>query len=429
MLIYDLFFLAFSIIYIPYLILKGKAHRDFLQRFGMLPEAIKLAGKTKPIWIHAVSVGEVLAVKDFIKKIQAKFPGLKIILSTTTKTGNDVAKKALGKDVLKCYFPLDFSFVVKSVINSINPSVFIMMETEIWPNLILELSKRKIPIILTNGRISDKSFRGYSKIKPFFSGILRKISLFCMRTDADAKRIIDLGAESEKVRITGNMKFDVEEVKKSRDIIAAKFSLGIDDSSELIMAGSTHNNEEEMLLDVYKKLLGVKGNLRLLIAPRHIERSKLVKRIAEQKGFEATLLSELRKAEDKSSFKNSVLILDTLGELGGLYDLATVVFLGGSLIRRGGHNIVEPALFGKAIVFGHHMFNFRDMAKSFLENNAATEVMDTDALFNTLKELILDKKRRDIVGNNARDLIDRSKGAIEKNANLLAQFISRKGVI
>jgi len=373
------------------------------------------------VWIHAVSVGEVLAVKNFVENFQKRFPKQKIILSTTTRTGNAVAGKVLNRDVLKFYFPLDFSFVVKRVVDFINPSILIIMETEIWPNLILELSKRRLPIVLINGRISDKSFKGYRKIKFFFGKILKKINLFCMQTTESAERIKALGAAPSGVRTTGNMKFDVRELSQQEKLMP-----NLELSGKLIIAGSTHAGEEEIVLEVYKELLEASDSLQLLIAPRHIDRAEAIKKKLEQYGFEGILMSQIEKGARKALSKKTILILDTLGELKHLYSLATIVFMGGSLIKRGGHNIIEPAISGKPIVFGPYMFNFKDMARSFLENNAALEVKNKRALKETLQLLLKDENRRIALGRNAKGLIDKSRGATERNIDEVALLLEKR---
>lgn len=432
MIIYDIFFFIFSLVYLPYLAIKSKAHKDFLQRFGKLPASFRGIGASRPIWIHAVSVGEVAAVKNFIEALSSGFPRQKIVLSTTTKTGNEMANKILKGDVLKFYFPLDFTFVVKRVINLIKPSVFAVMETEIWPNLILELSRKKIPIMLLNGRISDKSFKGYKKIKFFFGSILKRINVFCMQTTEDAQKIEALGAAKESIKVTGNMKFDVDDVDAEEVFgnrppatgAVAKMVTEMVSGSELIIAGSTHRGEDEIIVDAYRKILGRFQNVRLLLAPRHIDRSSDIKKMVEGKGLKAVLISHFSKGEIESISKNAVLILDTMGELGRLYSLASVVFMGGSLVKRGGHNLVEPALFRKAMLFGPHMFNFRAMARTFLEGRAAILVKNEKELIETLESLLSDKEKRGILGRNAGVLIDRSKGATAKNLSEMARFIS-----
>ena len=416
MTIYDVFFLTFSIIYLPCLLLKGKAHRDFTQRFGNLPDSFSQISASRPVWIHAVSVGEVLAVKNFIERLSEKFPNRKIVLSTTTKTGNAVAEKVLSKNILKFFFPLDFSFTVKRVADIINPSALLVMETEIWPNLITELSRRSIPVVLINGRISDKSFKGYRKIKFLFEKVLKKINLFCMQTPESAERIKALGAPADNVRITGNMKFDTED-------LAVSELAGIGKMGPLFVAGSTHKGEDEIILDAYKKLVKEFKDLTLLIAPRHIERADSIGKLIIAEGFEEVRVSRLKeKAGSGALPKRSILILDTLGELSRIYGLATIVFMGGSLVKTGGHNPVEPALFAKPIVFGPFMFNFRGMVKSFLEENAVVEVTDGNHLFEALRDLLRDENKRNTLGANARKIIDKNRGATGRNIEELEKL-------
>lgn len=406
MIIYDIFFAVFALAYLPYLVIKGKAHRDFCQRLGILSDIFKEIAPLGPVWIHAVSVGEVLAAKNFIKGFAAKYPERRIVLSTTTTTGNAIARKVLDKNIVKFYFPLDFSFVTRRVVRLINPSAVAIMETEIWPNLILELSRRGIPLAIINGRLSERSFKGYRRVRFFFGKVLRKINLFCMQTTADAERIKALGGPAENVKVTGNMKFDVENPGDLAGRREAACEVAGVREGQLLIAGSTHSGEEEIILDVYGRLTKEFPDLRLLIAPRHIDRAGAVKKLVEKMGFK------------------KVRVLDTLGELTRLYEHATVVFMGGSLVKRGGHNIVEPAAFARAIVFGPHMFNFRSMAKTFLEHDAALRVADKEELLNTLRGLFRDKEKRVSLGGNAKKLLEKAKGATERNIREVAGLIS-----
>lgn len=398
MTIYDVFFAVFSIIYLPYLVFKGKAHRDFGQRFGALPEAVTGLGASGPVWIHAVSVGEVMALKNFVRYFSKRFPNKKIVFSTTTRTGNEMARKIFGNSLPLFYFPLDFSPVVRRVVGILKPSAVLIMETEIWPNLVLELAKKKIPIAVINGRISDKSFKGYRRIRFLFGKILERIDLFCMQSAADAQRITILGAKDASVLVTGNMKFDIDEAGAKKASPRG--------TEKLIIAGSTHKGEEEILLSVYKKLREKFPDLRLLIAPRHIDRAAGLKKSVDQKGFGKT-----------------VSVLDTHGELKRLFSLATIVFMGGSLVKRGGHNIVEPAQFGKPIVFGPHMFNFSEMARVFLENNAALQIGNENELFCAMKSLIEDESKGRTLGKNALALIGKNKGATQKNIEAIERIL------
>ncbi|MFH1381142.1 MAG: 3-deoxy-D-manno-octulosonic acid transferase [Candidatus Omnitrophota bacterium] len=417
MTIYDIFFAVFSVAYLPYLLVKGKAHKDFAQRLGKLKPSLTASRISRPIWLHAVSVGEVAAAKNFIQKLREKFPDKKIVLSTTTKTGNDVANKLLREDIVKFYFPLDFSFIVRKVVSLVNPSIFIVMETEIWPNLINALSKRKIPIVMINGRISDRSYKGYRRVKFLFEGILKKINHFCMQSPEDAGRIEALGAEKAKIKVTGNMKFDTVPLQSFKN---PKEDLIFGAPGKLIIAGSTHPGEEEIIFEVYKKLLREFSDLKLLIAPRHVERSQTIKKLSEKYGFETMFFSS-----QKGRFnEGGVLILDTIGELSHLYRFADVVFMGGSLVKKGGHNLVEPAIFGKPIVFGPYMSNFRVMAKLFLENTAAVQIRSKDDLLNILRSLLKNTEERKSLGKNAKRLLDASSGATDRNVCEVAQFIS-----
>ena len=423
MTVYDLFFLVFAIGYLPYLVLKSKAHEDFGQRFGFLPEGLKRAGRERPIWIHAVSVGEVMTAKNLIKRLCEAHPEIKVVISTTTKTGQHIARKSLPEKVEKFYFPLDFSFTVRKALDVVRPSVVAIMETEIWPNLILELSKRKIPVCIINGRLSERSSKGYKRIKFIFKNILGKIDMFCMQSEADAGRIKEIGAPLERVHVTGNMKFDINPAAPSPSGFALKRQeLGIELDALFLIAASTHKGEEKIILDSYSKLKKSFPGLELLIAPRHIDRSRDIANMIKEKGLGVSFVSELESGKKRKPGAGDILILDTIGELVKFFNLSDIVFMGGSLIKRGGHNLVEPAVFGKAILFGTHMFNFRRMRDVFLNEKAAVCVKDENELTETLSALLGDRSKRDALGNKARSLLDKNSGATEKNLNVLRKF-------
>jgi len=424
MIIYDIFFIVFSIAYLPYLILKGKAHRRFKERFGVLPEAFKRSDASKPIWIHAVSVGEVVAAKAILEEINSRLPAQSVVLSTTTTTGREIAEKNIDDKILKFYFPVDLSLVVKRVIERINPKAVLIMETEIWPNLILALSKKKVPVAIINGRISDKSYRGYKKIRVLFKSILKKLDLFCMQTLQDAERIESLGAPKDKIKVTGNIKFDLRTTMKTSKSGINRSSLGIKAPQILIIAGSTHPPEEEILIETYAHLRDTYPDVRLLIAPRHVERAENIGRLIERKGFKSIFVSRHKEYFESSAKRNPIFILDTIGELATLYSLADIVFMGGSLVKRGGHNIVEPAIFGKAIIFGPYMTNFRGMEKLFLQHGAAIKVKSRDEFHKSLEALLTNRKKRDLLGRNAAGIIEASKGATRNTINELARILS-----
>src|SRR3989338_6830751 len=322
--VYDLIFLVITFIFLPVYLFRRKFHSGLLRRLGILPRDLGLAS---PIWIHAVSVGEVMAVKKLLEGLRQLYPDKRLVISTVTPTGNNVAKGLLKDGDFLTYLPLDFSFTVNRVINKIKPSLFIIAETEIWPNLIRGLYKKNIPVAIVNGRISDASFKGYSAIKFLLKPILRKVSLFCMQAESDAERLMHLGAAKEKIKIAGNMKFDAAPNLFRHTAV----KLGIRPDEELIVAGSTHPGEEEVILEAYKDLLPEFPGLRLLIAPRHPERASDIEKLVEKNGFKPLLISKLLSTIDYRL--STIFILDTIGELLDYYAICDIVFVGGSLVK------------------------------------------------------------------------------------------------
>ena len=422
--LYDIGFAIFSLFYLPTLIFKGKLHGDFLERFGVYSKAKgdALAAAKDAIWIQAVSVGEVALCRDLIPLIKARFPGRTIILSTITKTGNDLAKQLFSNDTVIIYFPLDFSFIVRKVLRLTRPKTYMMVETEIWPNFLKAIERNAIPAILINGRISDRSFGKYKLAKPFLRKILRNMNALCMQSKADAERIIALGARPERVKVTGNMKFDIQ-VKESRisgNELRGQLSLGQGD--ELLVAGSTHAGEEEALVAAFKELIQKFPKLKLLIAPRHIERVREVEKVIKKIGFTPVRLSTNHKPQT-ANHQSSIYILDTIGRLNDFYSIATIVFVGGSLIKHGGQNPIEPAIYEKPVIFGPYMFNFKNVAEAFLAKGGAVRVGNNSELVPALYNLFADKKRQSEIGRIARQVILENRGATEKNLSCVTSYI------
>jgi len=427
-LLYDIIFILFSILYLPYLIFTGRYHKELWQRFGLYPKDIIERLKNKEvIWIHAVSVGEVMAARGLCEATLEKYPEGVLVISTITKTGNKIAKKFLKDRATILFLPVDISYVLNKVLDRIRPKLFIIVETEIWPNLIIALHKRKIPILLVNGRISPKSYKHYMQIGFLIKGILSRIDSFCMQSDEYRQRIIDMGAPRDRVVVTGNMKFDAASTEAIRDRLdtdAIKSDLNLAKDEPLFIAGSTHRPEEEIILGTYKNLLKDIKGLRLLIAPRHIERASEIEGIVRRLGFAPIKISKIAKSESVA-VKDSppVLILDTMGRLYQIFSIATIVFMGGSLMRKGGQNILEPAIFSKPIIFGPHMFNFKDIKEAFLKGDAACMVKDKDELLETTDLLLKDLERRQELGRHARDLIEKNRGATKRNADEITRVL------
>ncbi|MFH1359911.1 MAG: 3-deoxy-D-manno-octulosonic acid transferase [Candidatus Omnitrophota bacterium] len=388
-------------------------------RFGCLPGEIKEALKSKEnIWIHAVSVGEVLSVKQLIQNIKKAFPRHQIVLSTVTKTGYAMATKDKGAADVVIFAPLDFSFVVRKVLNLINPKIYIVAETELWPNLLTSLNKRNIPIVQVNGRISDKSFQGYKKIHFFFKKEINRISAFCMQSETDHERVIELGADSRKANVVGNIKFD--DLPGEGEYRQKCFETEKD--TQLLVAGSTHSGEEEILLKVFKSLLNDFPNLRLVIAPRHVERTEEILKIVAQEGFDPIRFSDI---ENKKFEQGHVIVVDTLGHLKSIYAMATLVFVGKSLTVGGGHNIIEPACFAKPILIGPFMENFRDIVEIFMSNEAIMQVNDQQELLFKLRELLRNPEEMKTIGRLAKQVVEANAGATQKTINIISKFLKK----
>ena len=423
--LYNLVFILFALVYLPYMVFTGKYHRDFKQRLGIFPQKVlkEIQGKDV-IWVHAVSVGEVMAVRAFCESFLDKYPSKRLVISTVTKTGNDVARRLFDKKVTIIYLPLDLSWVVNRVLDKFMPKAFVMVETEIWPNLLNSLARRKVTVIMINGRISPKSFERYMMVKFFMKPILEKITLFCMQNRDYAERIKSIGAASDRVVVTGNMKFDaVSRIPSHIDVDALRSDLGLDKEEAVFIAGSTHPGEDEIVLDVYKKLLKEFPDLRLIIAPRHIERTKEIENLVKRANFTPVRISQTNHELRTTNHDNSVFILDTMGRLSQLYSIATLVFMGGSLIRKGGQNILEPAVLEKPIVFGPNMFNFADITRLFLNRHAACMVKDKEELLEISRNILSDTKLRESLAENAREAVEESLGASRKNLEKLEGYL------
>ncbi|MDP8260440.1 MAG: 3-deoxy-D-manno-octulosonic acid transferase [Candidatus Gygaella obscura] len=408
--LYDLFFLGVFIFGLVYYFLKAKFHRDILLRIKLF----KMEFLSGSIWIHAVSVGEAKIAKVLYFMIKDKFPEKTVVISTVTRTGNKIVKSFISGSDKLIYFPLDFSFIVKSFIKTINPNVFISIETEIWPNLFYFLNKNNTPIIILNGRISPASFMRYKVVRGLFKNVLKKVSLFCMQTQTDADRIVSLGADSEKVIKTGSIKFDIA----IKEDIYFKNSLGINEDELVFLAGSTHPGEELIIFNVFKNIKRQFPNLKLVLAPRHTERVETIEALLRNMD-----LSFIRFSAVSGKMNEDIIIVDIMGKLAQIYAAADVVFVGGSLIKKGGQNILEPAFFAKPIIFGPFMFNFSQISELFIKENAAKMVFNQEELYETVKELLEDNKKRFSLGLKAKEILDRNKGALQDTFSKIEKFL------
>lgn len=412
----------------PFFLLKGKKRKGLRLRFGLYPqEIVKNLNKKRNIWIHAVSVGEVMAIGPLIKQLHSSFPDYRLVLTTVTETGNAVAEKVKGEDDIILFLPLDVSFIVRKVLQIIHPQLLIIAETEIWPNLIRETDKAGIPIIFVNGRLSDKSFRNYSKVKLFLKALLKRVHFLFVQTEIDKKRFAQLGAPENSVHVTGNMKFDMDiDLFSDESKCKLRSLLGLNADNILLVCGSTHNGEDEILISAYLNIKMKCPRIKLLIAPRHIKRSGHIRSLIEHAGGIAVKISEISSAVTGDMAKNGVFILDKIGELRFFYAIADIVFIGGSLVKKGGQNMIEAAAFSKPIIFGPYTFNFNAVVDAFIKADAAKIVYDKKTFEDIVQRLYEDDSLRNLSGKNAFNVYRSNKGATEYVVSSIKQILHIK---
>jgi 3-deoxy-D-manno-octulosonic-acid transferase len=425
--VYSLLALAFFAVASPWFLYQAIRYRKYVgslsQRMGFLPVSFNMDGEPS-IWIHAVSVGEVLTARPLARDLRARYPRLRIFLSTTTMTGQAVARRNVQEVDEVFYFPFDLGMFVRRTLDLVRPRLFIMMETEIWPNLLRECRKRGVRTAIVNGRLSQRSYPRYRLVRRFMQAVLEDVDGFCVQSEESARRFIDLGANPGRITVTGSLKFDSLEwsaptmQSRARERVLRYFRVPA--ARPVIVAGSTMKGEEGAVLSAFRRVRAVLPNTLLILAPRHLERAADVELLCRQEGFKTLRRSELPiDAEPRSD----VVVLDTLGELATVYQLATVAFVGGSLVATGGHNVLEPAIFGKPIVFGPHMSNFAEIAQAFLVNAAGAQVKGDRELGDVMISLMTDPIRRARLGAAARALVEANRGAKEKSLAVLASLL------
>ncbi|KAF0220704.1 MAG: 3-deoxy-D-manno-octulosonic-acid [Geobacteraceae bacterium] len=395
----------------------------FAERFGLLAtDRLSAVVGKETIWVHAVSVGETIAVKPLLKALKETFPDWKIVLSNVTETGRSIGEKLAEAD-LCIYFPFDYPFAVKGLLEKVNPSILIVMETEIWPNFLRIARRMGIPAVMVNGRISDRSFGRYLKFKRFFRPVLANFTAFCMQTGEDARRIAAIGAEPDRVHVTKNLKYDLPMASSSPEQRGElRKSYRIPGGALVFTAGSTHAGEEEIVVAAYKSLLSQGRDCFMILAPRHPERAGQVAEILKKAGVSFTIRSGL-DARSEEFAPGEVLLVDTVGELTRLYSFSDVVFVGGSLVPTGGHNVLEPAACGVPVIFGPHMGNFREIAALFLKWGGGVQVKNGEELEVYLQALLADDERRAAMGKNgARLLLDNS-GSTARHIEVIRKLV------
>ncbi len=429
--LYNLLFPLLFLLYIPYYIVhlcrRGGLTADYWQRFGIFSGEIKarLKGLKEPVWIHSVSVGETVAAITFIHAWQKRWPSQDIVLSCSTSTAHAMAEKKLPSNVVLIYCPIDFWWAVRHALNLIRPRALVIFEVEIWPNLILQAAKRGAKVFLVNGRMSDSSSRGYAKWSFVFRPIFQAFQALCVQTQEDASRIARVLGDDAKIHVCGTMKFDqvpdVDNADKTA-VLDACFGSG---PRTVLTAGSTHPGEEELVCDAYLTLKKEFTDLRLVLVPRHCERAAEVENLLKERNLSWRLL-KAPEGSPASAAPVDVLLVNTTGELMNFYGASDIAYVGKSLAgQTGGHNIIEPAIFGKAIIHGSHMENFREVATLFRKHNATVEVPDEASFQSALRRLLEAKEERESMGQRAREVVDRCRGAIDRTFDRIGPFIDK----
>lgn len=401
--------------YLPaFLIRRRRAgyRRNLGQRLGRLGEGLPPEPRC---WIHAVSVGESAAAVPLVEGIRRRWPELGILVSTITPTGARIVGERLAGTAVHRYFPIDLAGPVCRALDAARPRFFIAIETELWPNFLRALARRRIPAMIANGRISDRSFRRYRWVRGLMRRVLADVSVFAMQTDEDARRIIALGAPPSRVVVTGNLKGDLLPEAAGDDPAGWRARLHLGAGARLWIAGSTHRGEEAVVLDAFLRARTRCPELALLLAPRHPERAGEVEALIRERGLRAARRSRL----PADGTPGAVIILDTVGELAALYALAEIVFVGGSLVPIGGHNVLEPAMRGKPVLVGPHMSNFREGAELLQRSGGGLVVKDAPELERELAHLLEDRDLARRMGDAAREAFAGRQGAVSATLDLV----------
>ncbi len=423
-LLYDIILLLALPVIVPYHLYRARKRgrpAALSERFGFI--AAEPHGMDGTIWVHAVSVGETIAVKPLLKALRNTFPGRRIVLSNGTETGRAIA--ATLREVDRCiYFPFDYPWAADRLLQTIAPALIIVVETEIWPAFLRRARRRGIPVMLANGRISDRSFAGYLRLAWFFRRVLPDFDAFCMQSAEDGRRIAAIGAPADRVRVAGNLKYDIPPVtvtaERQREVRAR---YGIPTGVPVLVAGSTHKGEDEPVITAYRRLLDEGRELFLVLVPRHPERAPEVAALLAQAGLSCRLRSGLGDHPEPAG-RNGVLLVDTVGELMACYAASDLVFVGGSLVPTGGHNILEPASLGRPLLFGPHMTNFREIASLALAADAGRQVSDAGGLAVAWGALLDDGELCRAMGDRGRRIVEENSGAVRRHLQAATELLA-----
>ena len=424
-LLYSALMAAGLLLSLPYWLLTrrhGRWREGLSQRLGRIPE--RLLSESRPaIWVHAVSVGEVLAVSELVKKLRERFPRYRVVVSTTTATGQKLAQSQFGDDSV-FYFPLDLTFAIQPYLSALRPQLIVLAETEFWPNFLRLAHAGGAPVAVVNARISDRSWPGYRRFRPVLRKILQDVDLLLAQTEEDATRLLDIGAPVERVHVSGNLKFDVAAPPAPAIVANLGSSFQQAGAGPVIVCGSTMEGEERLLLLAFQNVLASRPMAVMILAPRRPERFEEVAGLLQQLGVRFWR----RSSWTGDAIASGVFLVDTIGELASLYALADVAFVGGSLAPRGGHNIIEPAQHGVPIIVGNHTENFRDIISLF-QNHDAVRVVGPAEFPLVLMDLLSNEAERIALGRRGADTLRSQMGATERTVKALEQLVEAKSDI
>jgi len=405
-------------ILLPFALIQKKRKQTFLKRLGV--QTIKFDySQLKPIWVHALSVGEVLSSVPLVKTLSKRWPNQEIIFSASTLTGFEMAQQQVEPYVKEIiYYPYDLLYSVKRMIKVINPKLFILVESDIWPNFLINLYKKNIPSVLVNARLSKESYRGYRLLKWFMQPALETFNGICVQSDEQARRFESFGIDSSNILISGNVKFDQDlHLLSFEELTQLKKDIGLSENIPVIIAGSTHEGEEKIFAEIYSQLKQKTTNLKMIIAPRNPERAKEIQVLLQKYNFTTSLYSK------KNFSTKDILIVDQMGILGKLYAVSDIAFVGGSMVPEGGHNPLEPAAMSKPIVFGSDMHDFPEISKQLVKAKAAFQVQNSSELFTIINYLLKNDRISKRCGEKASKIFFENQGAVERTMLFLQNFL------
>jgi len=421
-LLYSALLAAGLLVSLPYWLLqgvrRGKYRAGLGERLGRIPKRLATADARPAIWVHAVSVGEVMAVSGMVEELRRRFAEHRVVISTTTVTGQKLAQTRFGGEYV-FYFPLDFGFAIRPYLKLLRPELIVIAETEFWPNFLRLAHVSGARIAVVNARISDRSWPGYRRVRRLLAGVLRRVDLFLTQTEEDARRLRDIGAPAERIKVTGNLKYDMPVSPPPPIVASLRAACQQAGAGPVIVCGSTVEDEEPLLLRAFENVVASHPRAVMILAPRHPERFGDVARLLEQLGIQFWR----RSLWTGDRIAGGVLLIDTIGELASLYALADIAFVGGSLVPRGGHNIIEPAQHGVAIVVGNHTENFRDIVELFRSRDAV-RVVSPEELPLVFTELISNHEERAALGLHAAETLRSQTGATQRTLEALEQLVA-----